>query len=158
MNSAATPALKALKKAAIPCELLAYKYQERGGTRAAAQALGIDEHLVIKTLIFETEGGQPVVALMPGDRQVSLKKLALASGAANVRPAEPRQAEKYSGYRVGGISPFGLKKAMPVYVEQEIYGLEKIYLNAGCRGRLVSLSRASGWLETLKGQPANLKQ
>lgn len=158
MTSVASPALRALEKAAIPYELLSYKYQERGGTRAAAQALGIDERLVIKTLIFETEGGQPIVALMPGNRQVSLKKLALAGGAANVSPAKPRLAEKHSGYRVGGISPFGLKKAMPIYVEREIYGLEKIYLNAGCRGRLVSLRRSSGWLEALGGQPADLKQ
>ena len=119
-----------------------YPYQERGGTAHSAQSLGVDEHQVIKTLIMENEHRQPLIVLMHGDRQVSTKELARLLGVKTIAPCDPAVANKHSGYLVGGTSPFGVRKAMPVYLESSILGLPLIYLNGGKRGFLISLPPA----------------
>lgn len=119
-----------------------YAWEARGGTRASAEHLSVDEHLVIKTLIFEDERKQPLCILMHGDKEVSAKNLARALGKKSVGPCAPDVADRHSGYQVGGTSPFGLKRAMPIYVERTILDLPLIYLNGGARGFLVSLSPA----------------
>jgi Cys-tRNA(Pro) deacylase len=116
-----------------------YKYEERGGTAASARELGVDEHSVIKTLIMEDDEKRPLVVLMHGDMEVSTKELARILGVKKVAPVTPDTAHKHTGYMVGGISPFGTRKAMPVYVEETITALPRIYINGGRRGFLVSL-------------------
>ena len=116
-----------------------YDYVERGGTRASAEALGADEHAVIKTLIFEDDSGAPLVVLMHGDRQVSAKQLARCVGAKRVSPCEHAVADRHSGYQVGGTSPFGTRRVMPLYMERSIADLERIFINGGSRGFLVEL-------------------
>jgi Cys-tRNA(Pro) deacylase len=117
-----------------------YAWEPRGGTRASSEQLGVDEHAVIKTLIFEDERKQPLCILMHGDREVSAKNLARALGKKSVGPCTPEVADRHSGYQVGGTSPFGLKRAMPIYVERSILELSRIYINGGARGFLVSIS------------------
>lgn len=116
-----------------------YDYVEKGGTGESARQLGVDEHAVVKTLIFETNEKKPLVVLMHGDRQVSTKNLARHIGVKSVEPATPERASKHTGYVVGGTSPFGTRTAMPVYVESTIFELEKIYINGGKRGFLVEI-------------------
>jgi Cys-tRNA(Pro) deacylase len=116
-----------------------YTWEPRGGTRASAEHLGVDEHLVIKTLIFEDEVRKPLCILMHGDREVSAKNLARQTGRKTVGPCAPEVADRHSGYQVGGTSPFGLKRAMPVYCEKGIEALPRIYINGGARGFLVGL-------------------
>ena len=116
-----------------------YRWEAHGGTRASAEHLGVDEHVVIKTLIFEDEAKQPLCILMHGDREVSAKKLARQIGAKSVAPCAPAVADRHSGYQVGGTSPFGLKRAMPVYCEKSVADLPRIYINGGARGFLVGL-------------------
>lgn len=137
-----TSAIRALRKAKATFEPQLYDYVERGGTRASSAALGVDEHEVIKTLILIRAGGDPLCALMHGDREVATGVLAKQIGAKKITPADPKTAEKHSGYRVGGTSPFGLRSAMPVYVEASILSLAKLYINGGKRGFLVSMSGA----------------
>ncbi|MEM9692409.1 MAG: aminoacyl-tRNA deacylase [Myxococcota bacterium] len=134
-----TPALRLLRASAVDFELHPYPYVPRGGTAASAAALGVDEHVVIKTLLFETEESDPVVVLMHGDRSVSTKALARVLEAKSTHACAPRTAERHSGYRVGGTSPFGTRKAMPVIVPPTVLELDRIYINAGARGFLVSL-------------------
>ena len=134
-----TPALRALRAAGVDFEAHTYAYVERGGTAASSAALGVDEHCVIKTLLFEDEAKQPLVVLMHGDREVSAKGLARQLGRRSLAPCAPEVAERHSGYRVGGTSPFGLKKPLPVYVERGVLALPRIYINGGARGLLVSL-------------------
>jgi Cys-tRNA(Pro) deacylase len=119
-----------------------YVYEERGGTRVSSQQLGVDEHAVIKTLIFEDDARKPLCILMHGDREVSAKNLARQLGHKSVAPCAPDVADRHSGYQVGGTSPFGLKRAMPVYLEKSIAALPRIYINGGARGFLVGLAPA----------------
>lgn len=117
-----------------------YEYVEHGGTAESARQLGVDEHCVVKTLVMEDENAKPLIVLMHGDRTVSTKNLARQIGAKRIEPCKPELANRHSGYLVGGTSPFGTKKTMPVYVESSILELDSIYLNGGRRGYLVSLS------------------
>ena len=119
-----------------------YRYQERGGTAVSARELGVDEHIVIKTLVMEDDGKQPLIVLMHGDRDVSTKNLARQIGTKTVVPCEPEVAQKHTGYLVGGTSPFGTRKPMPVYMEKTIADLDRIYVNGGRRGFLVALAPA----------------
>ena len=133
-------AIRTLRAAHVPFEPHLYPYEERGGTAASSAALGVDEHHVIKTLIFETETKEPLCVLMHGDREVSTKNLARVIGVRATSPCAPAVADKHSGYQVGGTSPFGLKRPMPVYLERTIAELSRIYINGGARGFLVSLA------------------
>jgi len=137
-----TPATRLLRELKIQYSEHLYTYQDHGGTLVAAQFLGVDEHAVIKTLIMEDEAARPLVVLMHGDREVSTKALARQIGCKTVQICKPEVAHKHSGYLVGGTSPFGTRKAMPVYVERSILTLERIYLNGGSRGFLVGVSPA----------------
>ncbi len=116
-----------------------YRYEEKGGTAVSARELGVDEHAVIKTLVMEDDARSPLIVLMHGDRQVSTKNLARQIGARSVQPCAPEVADKHSGYQVGGTSPFGTKRKMPVYVERTILELPRVWLNGGRRGFLVAL-------------------
>lgn len=134
-----TLAIRALRSAGVAFVPHLYPYQPRGGTRVSSEALGVPEHSVIKTLIFETERGAPLCVLMHGDREVSAKQLARVIGTKSVAPCAPEVADRHSGYQVGGTSPFGLRRAMPVYMESSILALPRIYINGGARGFLVEL-------------------
>jgi Cys-tRNA(Pro) deacylase len=116
-----------------------YTYEDKGGTAVSARELGVDEHCVIKTLVMEDERKNPLVVLMHGDMQVSTKELARAIGVKLVAPCPPDTAQRNSGYQVGGTSPFGLRRPMPVYMEESIARLDRIYINGGKRGYLVSM-------------------
>ena len=135
-----TPATAVLKAAGVAFTAHSYEYVDRGGTSASAQALGVDEHCVVKTLVMEDERAQPLIVLMHGDLTVSTKNLARQIGSKAVQPCKPEVAQRHTGYMVGGTSPFGTKKAMPVYVEEGVLGLEKIYINGGKRGYLLGMS------------------
>jgi len=135
-----TPALRLLRAHSATFEVAAYTYVERGGTAASSAALGVDEHRVIKTLLFEDEDGHPLVILMHGDRSVSAKALARLLGVKRVGPCAPKVAQRHSGYPVGGTSPFGTRTSMPVYMESSIAALASLYINAGARGLLVRLA------------------
>ena len=135
-----TMAIRTLRAAKVAFEPHLYAWQPHGGTRASAEALGVDEHAVVKTLIFEDERAKPLCILMHGDREVSAKQLARAIGCKSVAPCAPEVADRHSGYQVGGTSPFGLRHAMPIYVERTILELPTIYINGGARGFLVSLA------------------
>ena len=131
-----TPAIRELKKHRAEFSLHPYKYVEKGGTAAAAEALSMDEHSVIKTLVMESRGYQPFLVLMHGDKSVSTKALARILGVKTVSPCEPKTALQCTGYLVGGISPFGTRKPMKVYMEATVMDLPKICINAGKRGLL----------------------
>lgn len=132
-------AIRALRAANVAFEPHLYPWEPMGGTAASAEALGVDEHQVIKTLIFEDDRRQPLCILMHGDREVSTKNLARAIGVKTVGPCAPDIADRHSGYQVGGTSPFGLKRGMPIYMQQSITELPRIYINGGARGFLVSI-------------------
>jgi len=117
-----------------------YRYEEKGGTAASSRELGVDEHAVVKTLVMEDDQRVPLIVLMHGDAQVSTKNLARQIGARSVQPCAPEVADRHSGYQVGGTSPFGTKRKMPVYVERTILELPRVYLNGGRRGFLVALA------------------
>jgi Cys-tRNA(Pro) deacylase len=134
-----TNATRLLKQAGIPYSEHLYRYEDHGGTALSAQALGVDEHAVIKTLVMEDENAAPLIILMHGDRDVSTKELARQIGVRSIQPCKPEVAQRHSGYLVGGTSPFGTKRAMPVYAEATIFELDRIYLNGGSRGFLVGL-------------------
>jgi Cys-tRNA(Pro) deacylase len=119
-----------------------YDYVEQGGTAESARQLGVPEHAVVKTLVMQDERAQPLVVLMHGDRQVSTKNLARAIGAKSVAPCAPEVAERHSGYQVGGTSPFGLRKPLPVWVERSVLALPRIWINGGRRGFLVAIDPA----------------
>ena len=129
-----------LKKHAVTYTEHVYEYVEHGGTGVSSSALGVDEHHVVKTLIFEDDQRRPLCVLMHGDRKVSTKELARQIGVKRVAPCKPEDATRHSGYLVGGCSPFGLRKPMPVYLEKTILDIEKIYINGGRRGFLVGMS------------------
>jgi len=119
-----------------------YDYVEKGGTQVSASELGVDEHAVVKTLVMETDKGDPLVILMHGDRSVSTKNLARHLGVKSVRPCEPAVAQKHTGYVVGGTGPFGMRKALPIYAERGIFDLPLIYINGGKRGFLIEIDPA----------------
>ena len=120
-----------------------FEYVEHGGTSASSTALGVPEHEVVKTLVMETERGDPLVVLMHGDRKVSTKELARAAGVKRIFPCKPDTAQRHSGYLIGGTSPFGTRKAMPVYLERSVLDLPRIYINGGRRGYLLGMEPAA---------------
>jgi len=134
-----TPATAWLKRHAVAYTEHPYDYVEHGGTAESARQLGLDEHAVVKTLVMQDERGEPLVVLMHGDRQVSTKQLARATGAKAIAPCAPEVAQRHSGYLVGGTSPFGTRKVMPVWVERSVLGLPRVWINGGRRGFLVGL-------------------
>jgi Cys-tRNA(Pro) deacylase len=134
-----TPAVRALRQAAVDFTEHPYTYVEHGGTAAFARQYAVDEHLVIKTLVMEDDAKKPFVVLMHGDREVSTKELARTLGVKAVHPCSPETAERHSGYQVGGTSPFGLRKPLPIYVEESVLSLPVIYVNGGKRGFIVGL-------------------
>lgn len=142
MDYPITPAVRFLREKKVEFVPRLYDYVEKGGTKHSAEALGVDEHAVVKTLIFETNEKKPFVVLMHGDRQVSAKNLARHINVKSVAPVEPEKASKLTGYLVGGTSPFGTRMKMPVYVEKTIFELEEIYINGGKRGFLVGIDPA----------------
>lgn len=135
----ATPAVHVLKQQGVPFTEHEYRYEERGGTAVSSRELGVDEHAVIKTLVMEDEHRQPLIVLMHGDREVSTKNLARQIGRKAVKPCAPDVAQKHTGYLVGGTSPFGTRKSMPIYMERSIADLDRLYINGGRRGFLISL-------------------
>jgi Cys-tRNA(Pro) deacylase len=135
-----TPAVRLLRKAGVPFTEHLYRYEEHGGTSTSARELGVDEHAVVKTLVMQDDTGAPLIVLMHGDFEVSTKQLARAVGCKQVEPCRPEVANRHSGYLVGGTSPFGTRKTMPVYVERSILDLPRIYINGGARGFLVSIA------------------
>ena len=137
-----TPATQWLRRNGIAFTEHVYAYVERGGTAESARQLGLPEHHVVKTLVMRDEAGKPLVVLMHGDRTVSTKALARQIGAKRVEPCAPEAAQRHSGYQVGGTSPFGLKKALPVHIEESVLALERIYVNGGRRGFLVGIDPA----------------
>lgn len=137
-----TPAIRVLRSAGVPFTEHLYRYEEHGGTRASARALGVDEHAVVKTLVMEDDSRAPLIVLMHGDLEVSTKKLARTIGRKHVEPCTPDEANRHSGYLVGGTSPFGTRKAMPVYIERTVLDLPRIYINGGARGFLVGIAPA----------------
>jgi len=134
-----TPATAFLKKHGVVYTEHVYEYVEHGGTRVSAQALDVDEHHVVKTLVMEDDAKRPLIVLMHGDREVSTKNLARQAGVKRIEPCSPEVAQRHSGYPIGGTSPFGTRKSMPVYVERTILALPKIYINGGRRGFLVGI-------------------
>ncbi len=138
-NYAATRAIRVLKEKGAAFVIHSYKYEEHGGTPVAARELGVDEHAVIKTLVFETDAREPLIVLMHGDREVSAKNLARILGVKSVTPCTPEAANKHTGYLVGGISPFGTRKRLEIYMQRTIADLPKIYINAGKRGLLAEI-------------------
>lgn len=147
-----TPATHWLRQRAVPFSEHPYAYQEHGGTAVSAQALGVDEHAVVKTLVMQDEAARPLLVLMHGDCTVSTKNLARQIGCKSVTPCQPEVAQRHSGYQVGGTSPFGTRKILPVYVEQSILALEKIYINGGRRGYLVGIAPAV-LTDTVRARP-----
>lgn len=134
-----TPATQFLRRHGVAFSEHPYAYEEHGGTKVSARELGVDEHAVVKTLVMQDEAARPLIVLMHGDCKVSTKNLARQIGCKSVEPCKPEVANRHSGFLVGGTSPFGTKKAMPVFVEQSILDLEKIYINGGRRGFLIGI-------------------
>lgn len=135
-----TPATQLLRRNAVLYSEHPYPYEAHGGTAVSARELGVPEHLVVKTLVMQDETARPLIVLMHGDCKVSTKNLARQIGCKSVAPCTPEVASRHSGYLVGGTSPFGARKPMPVYVERSILGLEKIYINGGRRGYLIGIT------------------
>ncbi|NBU88774.1 MAG: aminoacyl-tRNA deacylase [Betaproteobacteria bacterium] len=135
-----TPATQWLRAHGISFTEHPYDYVDQGGTAESARQLGVDEHAVVKTLVMQDERAQPLIVLMHGDRQVSTKNLARAMGVKSVEPCKPEVAQRHSGYLVGGTSPFGLRKALPIFVEHTVLALPKVFINGGRRGFLVGIS------------------
>ena len=138
-----TPATQFLRRHRIVFSEHPYAYEEHGGTAVSARALGVSEHHVVKTLVMQDETAKPLLVLMHGDCKVSTKNLARQIARKSVVPCQPEVANRHSGYLIGGTSPFGTRRAMPVYVEQTILDLEKIYINGGRRGYLVGIAPQS---------------
>jgi Cys-tRNA(Pro) deacylase len=151
----ATPAIHFLRKRGVAFSEHPYRYEDRGGTRVSARHLGVDEHAVVKTLVMQDEDGDPMLVLMHGDREVSTKQLARQLGRKTVQPCEPAVAQRHTGYMVGGTSPFGTRKPLPVYIEQSVLDLPRVYLNGGRRGLLVGVV-PSEIARTLGATPVNV--
>ena len=135
-----TPATVFLKANKVSYTEHEYDYVEHGGTEVSASSLGVPEHDVVKTLVMQDEEAKPLIVLMHGDKKVSTKNLARQAGRKRIEPCKPEVAQRHSGYQVGGTSPFGTKKKMPVFMERSILDLPKIYINGGRRGFLVGIS------------------
>lgn len=142
MDYPVTPAVRYLRDKKVDFRPMIYDYVEKGGTKVSAGALGVDEHAVVKTLVFETNEKKPLIVLMHGDRQVSAKNLARFLNVKAATPVDPDKASKLTGYLVGGTSPFGTRTKMPVYVEKTVFDLPEIYINGGKRGFLVGIDPA----------------
>ena len=140
--ASATPAVHFLRKHHVAFSEHEYRYEEHGGTRVSARELGVDEHAVVKTLVMEDDAKDPLIVLMHGDREVSTKDLARQIGRKKIVACAPDVAERHTGYQVGGTSPFGTRKPLPVYMERSIAALPRIYINGGRRGFLVGMSPA----------------
>lgn len=139
MDYPITAAVRFLREKKVDFVPRLYDYVEKGGTAESARQLGVDEHAIVKTLVFETNEKRPLIVLMHGDRHVSTKNLARHLSVKSVEPATPERANRWTGYLVGGTSPFGLKTQMPIYVEKTIFDLERIYINGGKRGFLMEI-------------------
>ncbi|MBI4742828.1 MAG: Cys-tRNA(Pro) deacylase [Betaproteobacteria bacterium] len=134
-----TPATQYLRQHRIAHSNHLYHYEEHGGTRVSARELNVDEHAVVKTLVMEDESGKPLIVLMHGDRKVSTRELARQSGRKKIETCTPEAAHRHTGYMVGGTSPFGTRKQMPIFIEKSILDLPLIYINGGRRGFLVGV-------------------
>jgi len=150
-----TPATRMLKKLGIAYTEHTYEYVEHGGAKESARQLGFDLHQIAKTLIMEDEGARPLVVVMHGDREVSTKNLARQIGAKRVEPCKPEVAQRHSGYMVGGTSPFGTRRKMPVWVEAGLLEFERIYLNGGRRGYLIGIAPGA-LVQALGAQPVQV--
>jgi len=135
-----TPAIRVLREAGVSYKEHLYAYVEKGGTASTSAALGVDEHEVVKTLVFEDDADRPFIVLMHGDRNVSTKELARQLGVKRTAPCAPEKAQKHSGYMVGGTSPFGTRTRLPVYVERSVLSLPRIFINGGHRGFILEMS------------------
>ena len=147
-----TQATRFLKASKVPYSCHLYTYEEHGGTKVSARELNVAEHAVVKTLVFEDENARPLIVLMHGDCKVSTKELARQIGCKKVEPCKPEVANRHTGFLVGGTSPFGTKKALPVYIERSILDLSLIYINGGRRGFLVGV-HPHDILRTLNPKP-----
>ncbi len=152
----ATPATDTLKRHRIPFTEHPYDYVDHGGARESARQLGEDPHVVVKTLVMEDDKAQPLIILMHGDCEVSTKNLARQAGRKRIQPCTPEVAQRHSGYQVGGTSPFGTRRAMPVFVEASILALSRILLNGGRRGYLVGIA-PQALVDVLKATPVTVK-
>jgi Cys-tRNA(Pro) deacylase len=150
-----TAAIRALRAAHVSFEEHPYRYEHQGGTRVSARELGVDEHLVVKTLVLQDDQRQLLLMLMHGDREVSFKALARALAVKRIDPADAATAQRATGYQFGGTSPFGTRQPMPTYVERSVLALPRIYINGGARGLLVSLS-ADVLTELLHARPVDV--
>ena len=150
-----TPVTAFLKANGVAFSEHTYEYVEHGGTEVPARALGVAEHAIVKTLVMEDEARKPLVVLMHGDRKVSTKNLARQAGRKSVEPCKPEVAQRHTGYQVGGTSPFGMKKPLPVYVERSILELAEIYINGGRRGLLVKM-RSADLARVLRVSPVDV--
>ena len=139
VNAPETPATRFLRQQGIAHSAHFYDYEEHGGTKVSARELNVDEHAVVKTLVMEDESAKPLIVLMHGDCKVSTKELARQVGCKKIEPCKPEVANRHTGYLVGGTSPFGTKKKMPVFIEKSILSLPLIYINGGRRGFLVGV-------------------
>jgi Cys-tRNA(Pro) deacylase len=135
-----TPATEFLAKHGVPYTEHHYEYVEHGGTEVPSRALGVPEHEVVKTLVMQDEAGKPLIVLMHGDRKVSTKNLARQAGRKSIEPCKPEVAQRHTAYQVGGTSPFGTRKPLPVYMERSIGALPSIYINGGRRGFLLKVA------------------
>jgi Cys-tRNA(Pro) deacylase len=142
MKHRATPATTFLDRQGVDYTEHSFEYVEHGGTRHSSGALGVPEHQVVKTLVMETEKGDPLIVLMHGDCKVSTKELARQAGVKRIAPCKPEVATRHSGYLIGGTSPFGTRKAMPIYLERSVLDLPRIYINGGGRGYLLGMPPA----------------
>ena len=149
-----TPATACLREHGVPFSEHVYDYVEHGGTAESSRQLGVDEHSVVKTLVMQGEDARPLIILMHGDREVSLKNLARQIGAKRVEPSKPEVAERHTGYRVGGTSPFGTRKTLKIFVERSGLSLPLIYINGGRRGYLVGIDPRV-LVDLLKAQPVD---
>jgi len=150
-----TPATAFLRQHRITFAERIYAYEEHGGTAVSARELGVPEHQVVKTLVMEDDAGRPLIVLMHGDRKVSTKNLARQIGVKRIEPCTPEAANRHTGYLVGGTSPFGTRKRLPVYVEKSVLDLERIYINGGRRGYLVEIDPAE-LLRSLGAKPVEV--
>lgn len=141
-NIPTTPAIRALRAHGVAFTNHVYAYEERGGTAVSARELGVPEHAIIKTLVMEDDGWRPLIVLMHGDREVSTKNLARLIGAKTISTCAPAVADRHSGYQVGGTSPFGTRRKMPVYMQRTIVDLPRAYINGGRRGYLIGIAPA----------------
>ena len=140
MDIPITTAIRTLRDAKVAFEPMLYNYTEHGGTKHAAHELGFPEHAIVKTIVMETDAKKPLIVLMHGDREISAKQLARAINVKSVAPCSPDTANRHTGYMVGGTSPFGMRKPLPVYAEATLFELPEIYINGGRRGLLVKIA------------------